>query len=142
MSFFSENLENKKFYFINFIKILSYDGGGGLIVPPIFICKNNRKSNKIMHCVEFFFWVVVVKIGTYYGHFSRIYRSKLSIYLQNYVKNGLIFKTTNQIFFSTQSIILLLFRWFSQIKIKVCKPPIITKVKPRICFLLPGTKMV
>ena len=47
-----------------------------------------------MHCV-----VVVVKIGPYYGHFSRIYRSKLSIYLQNYVKNGLIFKTTTQIFF-------------------------------------------
>ena len=22
--------------------------------PPIFICENNRKSNKIMHCVEFF----------------------------------------------------------------------------------------
>ena len=35
-----------------------------------------------MHCVEFFFewW----------------FRSNLSIYLQNYVKNGLIFKTTNQ----------------------------------------------
>ena len=37
-------------------------------------------------------------------------------------------------FFSTQCIILLLFLWFSQIKIKtiktkVCKPPIITKVK-------------
>ena len=32
---------------------------GGLKVPPpsrpIFICENNRKSNKIMHCVEFFF---------------------------------------------------------------------------------------
>ena len=29
-------------------------GGGGLKVPPppIFICENNRKSNKIMHCVE------------------------------------------------------------------------------------------
>ena len=29
--------------------------GGGLKVPPplpIFICENNRKSNKIMHCVE------------------------------------------------------------------------------------------
>ena len=32
--------------------ILSYDGGGGLKVPPIFICENNRKINKIMHCVE------------------------------------------------------------------------------------------
>ena len=30
-------------------------GGGRLKVPPhIFICKNNRKSNKIMHCVDFF----------------------------------------------------------------------------------------
>ena len=27
-------------------------GGGGSLYPPIFICKNNRKSNKIMHCVE------------------------------------------------------------------------------------------
>ena len=36
----------------------SYDGGGGgggLLYPPIFICKNNRKSNKIMTCVDFFF---------------------------------------------------------------------------------------
>ena len=37
---------------------------------PISICENNRKSDKIMHRVEFFFWVVVVKIGAYYGHFS------------------------------------------------------------------------
>ena len=29
-------------------KILSCDGPP----PPIFICENNRKSNKIMHCVE------------------------------------------------------------------------------------------
>ena len=49
--------------------------------------------------LKFFFLVMVVKIGPYYGNFSRIYRSKLSIYLQNYIKNGLIFKTTNQIFF-------------------------------------------
>ena len=28
-------------------------GGGGLKVPPISICENNRKSNKIMHCVDF-----------------------------------------------------------------------------------------
>ena len=52
-----------------------------------------------MHCVEFFFLVVGVKIGTHYGHFSRIYLSNLSIYLLNYVKNGLIFEPTTQIFF-------------------------------------------
>ena len=28
-------------------------GGGGWIKPPIFICENNTKSNKIMHCVDF-----------------------------------------------------------------------------------------
>ena len=53
------------------ISQLSYDGGGGLCAHyrsidkiaqsaplPIFICENNRKSNKIMHCVEFsFFWI-------------------------------------------------------------------------------------
>ena len=34
---------------------LSFGGGGGLKVPPpIFICENHRKSNKIMHCIEFF----------------------------------------------------------------------------------------
>ena len=27
-------------------------GWGAESVPPIFICKNNRKSNKIGHCVE------------------------------------------------------------------------------------------
>ena len=26
--------------------------GGGSKCPPIFICENNRKSNKIMKCVE------------------------------------------------------------------------------------------
>ena len=28
--------------------------GGGLN-PPIFIYENNRKSNKIIHCVDLFF---------------------------------------------------------------------------------------
>ena len=27
-------------------------GGAQSAPPPIFICENNRKSNKIMHCVE------------------------------------------------------------------------------------------
>ena len=31
-------------------------GGVGSKCPPIFICENNRKSNKIMHCVEEFFF--------------------------------------------------------------------------------------
>ena len=60
------------------------------------------------------------------------FRSKLSIYLQIYVKNGYIFKTSTQIFFSsTQCIILFIFLWFSQIKIgggALCAPHIITKV--------------
>ena len=35
------------------LKTPSYDwGGGGLKCPPIFICESNRKSDKIMHCVE------------------------------------------------------------------------------------------
>ena len=80
------------------------------------ICENNRKSDKIMHCVE------EKKISggfedrpilwTFYTNLSLE-----TIYLQNYVKNGLIFKTTNQKKISTQYIILLLFLLFSQIKI-------------------------
>ena len=27
-------------------------GGGAQSAPPIFICENHRKINKIMHCVE------------------------------------------------------------------------------------------
>ena len=85
-----------------------------------------------MHCVEFFF-----SGGCEGRPILRVFfGSKLSIYLQNYVKNGLIFKTANQIiFFSAQCIILLLFLLFSQIKItnniitKVYLPPIRTKVK-------------
>ena len=52
--FSSENLVYKKFYNINSSNFLNV-GGGGSKCPPIFICENNRKSNKIMHCVEFFF---------------------------------------------------------------------------------------
>merc|ERR1711911_192944 len=114
--------------------------------PPLkkknFFCENNRKSDKIMHCVEIFFFFS----GGCEGRpiLRAFFGSKLSIYLQNYAKNGLIFKTANQIiFFSTQCIILLLFLWFSQIKMgghfeppliitKVCKPPIITKVNKSV----------
>ena len=81
-----------------------------------FFCENNRKSDKIMHCVDFFFF-----FGFFLGFFWAFltnFAPNLSIYHQNYVKNGYIFKTVNQIFFfSTQCIILLLFLVFSQIKI-------------------------
>ena len=55
MNFFlSENFVYKKFKYINLMKKnLSYDGGGLKVrPPPIFIFENNRKSNKVMHCVE------------------------------------------------------------------------------------------
>ena len=29
-------------------------GGSQCAPPPIFICENNRKRKKIMHCVEIF----------------------------------------------------------------------------------------
>ena len=32
--------------------VMTGGGGGKSAPPPIFICKNNSKSNKIMHCVE------------------------------------------------------------------------------------------
>ena len=32
---------------------LSFDG---VFKTPTFICENNRKSNKIMHCVDLFFF--------------------------------------------------------------------------------------
>ena len=57
-----------------------------------FFCENNRKSDKIMHCVDFFFFSGGCEDN---GYFSRFFCSKLYIYLQNYVKNGLIFKTAN-----------------------------------------------
>ena len=30
------------------------EGAQSAPTPSIFICENNRKSNKIMHCVDFF----------------------------------------------------------------------------------------
>ena len=32
--------------------VLMGGGGEAQSAPPIFICENHRKSNKIMHCVE------------------------------------------------------------------------------------------
>ena len=78
------------------------------------------------------------------GIFNEFFRAKLSIYLQNYVKNGLIFKTANQIIFFFNTVHNLI--TFSMVftnknggghfepppnKTKVCKPPIITKGKPK-----------
>ena len=69
-----------------------------------------------MQCVDFFLFFFG---GCYiFLAFLTIFAPNLSIYHQNYVKNGFIYKTVNQIiFFSTQCIILLLFLLFSQIKI-------------------------
>ena len=53
--FFPENLVYKKFYYINSLNFLKLIRGGRKCPPPIFICENNRKSNKIMHCVEICF---------------------------------------------------------------------------------------
>ena len=33
---------------------ICFDGGGRIDPPTIFICENNKKSNKIMHCVDIF----------------------------------------------------------------------------------------
>ena len=36
-------------------------GGGVDSTHTIFICENNRKSTKITHCIEIFYWEVVLK---------------------------------------------------------------------------------
>ena len=38
-----------------FLALVLMGGGGAESVNTNFICENNRKSNKIMHCVFFFF---------------------------------------------------------------------------------------
>ena len=47
---------NLNLIFDGALKTPSFEGGGGVefAPPPIFICENNRKSNKIMHCVDLF----------------------------------------------------------------------------------------
>ena len=75
--------------------------GGWIDTPPIFICENNRKSDKIMHCVDFF-CVVVLKILAFFYVF--IYLSVMGRYNPpfpsttklKYVKNAHISKTTTQ----------------------------------------------
>ena len=51
---------------------LGFDGGTLNRIYPIFICENNRKSNKILHSVDLFFLS-----GSFedMGNFSRIYLS-------------------------------------------------------------------
>ena len=41
---------------MGYFQTLVLMGGGAQSAPLIFICENNRKSNKIMHCVENFFF--------------------------------------------------------------------------------------
>ena len=48
---------------------LSFDEGGVERKNNIFICENNRKSNKIMHCVDFFL-VVALKIWAFFTYFN------------------------------------------------------------------------
>ena len=36
-------------------------------IPPIFICKKYRKSNKIMHCVHFFLSGSFEDMSIFYG---------------------------------------------------------------------------
>ena len=96
--FSSKNFVFKKFYYINSLKFWNLKKN-----LTFFFVKIIEKVIRLCTVLKNFFLVVVVKIGPYYGHFSRFFRSKLSIYLQNYVRNGLIFKTANQIFFFQHS---------------------------------------
>ena len=87
---------------------------GAQSAPLFLFVKTIGKVNRLCTVVDFFL------IGGCEGRpiLRAFFGSKLSIYLQNYVKNGFIFKTVNQKKnFSTQCIILLLFLLFSQIEI-------------------------
>ena len=58
---------------------LSFDGVFKTISFVFFICKNNRKDIKIMHCDDlFFFWVVALKIWAFFTYF--IYLSVMGRY--------------------------------------------------------------
>ena len=54
---------------------------GGLKVPLIFICEINRKSNMIMHCVEFFFSLWAPPHHNY-GFFMNLYSN--TFYILNF----------------------------------------------------------
>ena len=66
---FPENLVYEKYYYISSWNYPYFDlgRGGGVILS---ICVNNRKSNKIMHCVDLFFWVTVFKIWAFFTFLS------------------------------------------------------------------------
>ena len=91
---FSVKLSNLNLFYNKGLKDLSYDrGGGGSKCPPFFFFKSKRKSNRLCTVLKKkLSGMVVVKIGKYYGHFSRIiHRIYLSPemrekwpYLQNY----------------------------------------------------------
>ena len=107
---------------MNFIN-LRYDGGGGSKCPSIFICENNRKSNKIMHCVgcedRDILWAFFTNLSIESIYLSLELREKWP-YLKTTIQKKI-----------KQCIILLLFRLFSQIKIGVtlwAPLPIITKI--------------
>ena len=63
--------------------ITSFNGGGGgwIYPPPIFIYENNRKGNKIMHRVDFFFWVVVLKVWAFFTYFNLVLMEVGGLYL-------------------------------------------------------------
>ena len=86
----------------------SFDGRGVNLGPPYFnfICENNRKSNKIMHCVED---MGIFHVFHYLSVMDRYSPPPIKTKLKN------VKKTTTQKKGSTRCIILLLSLLFSQI---------------------------
>ena len=60
------NLRSLQAVFFSLTLVLM--GGGVESIPAIFICENNRKSNKIMHSVDFL--MVVLKIWAFFTYFN------------------------------------------------------------------------
>ena len=61
----SENLVYKKFYYIGPWNYPYY--------PPIFICENNKKGNKIMHCVDLFLSDSFEDMGFFFAFYLNIW---------------------------------------------------------------------
>ena len=99
-------------------------GGGAHCTPQFLFVKTIEKVIRLC-TVLIFFLIGSFEDRAIFHHFSRIYLSICNGHIRpppiitklRNVKNGPIFKTTTQRFFSTQCIILLLFLLFSQIKI-------------------------